>query len=149
MRVGLLGTGAIANKHAQAYRNIGFELVACSNKTEARGREFAARWGAEFIPEYKQLCGYPGLDYIDVCAFPDFHLEPVRACVETRRPVLVQKPLATNLADAREMIRLTSAAGVAFGVVSQHRFDNSTIFLKRALAAGRLGKWLEGDAYVK
>jgi UDP-N-acetyl-2-amino-2-deoxyglucuronate dehydrogenase len=41
MKVGLIGTGAIANKHALAYRNIGFELVACSNQTAARGREFA------------------------------------------------------------------------------------------------------------
>lgn len=149
MRVGLLGTGAIANKHAQAYRNIGFELVACSNKTEARGREFAQRWGAEFVPDYKDLCRYPGLDYIDVCTFPNFHLEPVRLCAEIGRPVLVQKPIATNLEDAREMIRLTRAAGVVFGVVSQHRFDDSTIFLKRALGAGRLGKLLEADAYVK
>ena len=149
MRVGLLGTGAIANKHAQAYRNIGFELVACSNKTEARGRDFAQRWGAEFVSHYQDLCRYPDLDYIDVCAFPNFHLEPVRECAEIGRPVLVQKPVATNLADAREMIRLTRDAGVPFGVVSQHRFDDSTIFLRRALGAGRLGKLLEADAYIK
>src|ERR1700756_3240847 len=104
VRVGLLGTGAIANKHAQAYRNIGFELVACSNKTEARGRDFASRWGAEFVPDYRALCQYPGLDYIDVCAFPDFHLEPVQLCAAIGRAVLVQKPIATNLNDPREMI---------------------------------------------
>lgn len=149
MRVGLLGTGAIANKHAQAYRKIGFELIACSNKSEARGRDFANRWGAEFVPGYEDLCHYPGLDYIDICAFPDFHLQPVRACAEIGRAVLVQKPLATNLDDARAMLEITRAAGVTFGVVSQHRFDDSTIFLKRALAAGRLGKLLEADAYVK
>lgn len=149
MRVGLLGTGAIANKHAQAYRNIGFQLVACSNKTESRGREFANRWGAEFFTDYADLCRYPGLDYIDVCTFPDFHLEPVRICASIGRPVLVQKPIATNLEDARSMIEITRAAGVTFGVVSQHRFDDSTIFLKRALAGGRLGKILQADAYVK
>ncbi|MBV8897455.1 MAG: Gfo/Idh/MocA family oxidoreductase, partial [Acidobacteriaceae bacterium] len=136
MRVGILGTGAIANKHAQAYKNIGFELVACSNKTESRGRDFANRWGAEFVADYADLCRYTGLDYIDVCTFPDFHLEPVRICAAMGRPVLIQKPIATNLEDARAMIDITRAAGVAFGVVSQHRFDDSTIFLKRALAAG-------------
>jgi predicted dehydrogenase len=149
MKIGLLGTGAIANKHAQAYRNIGFELVACSNKTEARGREFANRWGCEFIPKWEDLCRYPGLDYIDVCTFPDSHLAPVRLCAQIGRAVLVQKPLATNLDDARQMVDVTRAAGVTFGVVSQHRFDDSTIFLKRALAAGRLGKLLQADAYVK
>ncbi len=149
MKVGILGTGAIANKHAQAYQNIGFELVACSNKTESRGREFADRWGAEFFADYEDLCRYPGLDYIDVCTFPDFHLQPVRVCAQVRRPVLIQKPIATNLDDARQMIQLTRAAGIPFGVVSQHRFDDSTMFLKRALTAGRLGKLLQADAYVK
>ena len=149
MKVGILGTGAIANKHAQAYKNIGFELIACSNKTEQRGREFSERWGIEFVADYRELCRFPGLDYIDVCAFPDFHLEPVAVCAEAKRAVLVQKPIATNLDVAREMVKLARTAGIALGVVSQHRFDDSTIFLKRALAAGRLGKLLEADAYVK
>ena len=149
MRVGLLGTGAIANKHAQAYRNIGFELVACSNKTEVRGREFAARWGAQFIADYRELCRYPGLDFIDVCTFPDSHLEPVEICAEIGRPIQVQKPIATNLQTARRMIELAHKARVPLNVVSQHRFDDATIFLKRALAAGRLGRILQADAYVK
>lgn len=149
MRVGLLGTGAIANKHAQAYRNIGFELVACSNKTEARGGEFAERWGAEFIPDFRDLCRYPALDFIDVCTFPDFHLEPLEVCASIGRPMQVQKPIATNLETARRMIDLAAAARIPLSVASQHRFDDATIFLKRALAAGRLGRLLEADAYVK
>jgi UDP-N-acetyl-2-amino-2-deoxyglucuronate dehydrogenase len=47
------------------------------------------------------------------------------------------------------MIDLARAAGIKLGVMSQHRFDDSTIFLKRAIGAGRLGKLLEADAYVK
>jgi predicted dehydrogenase len=149
MKLGLLGTGAIANKHAQAYKNIGFQLVACSNKTESRGREFAERWGAEFIPDFRDLCRHPGLDFIDVCTFPDFHLEPVRVCAEIKRPIQVQKPIATNLEEARQMIDLARRAGIPLGVMSQHRFDDATLFLKRALPAGRLGKLLQADAYVK
>ncbi len=149
MRVGILGTGAIANKHAEAYRNIGFELIACSNKTESRGREFAGRWGIEFVPGYRDLCHYPGLDYIDVCAFPNFHLEPVGACAEIKRAVLLQKPIATNLETARQMIEVARNAGITLGVMSQHRFDDSTLFLKRSLAAGRMGRLLQADAYVK
>jgi predicted dehydrogenase len=41
------------------------------------------------------------------------------------------------------------AKRVHLAVVSQHRFDDSIIFLKRAIAAGRLGKILQADAYVK
>jgi predicted dehydrogenase len=149
MKVGILGTGAIANKHAQAYRNIGFELLACSNKTESRGREFASRWQTKFVADFRDLCRYPGLDFVDVCTFPDFHLEPIEVCAAIQRPLMVQKPIATNLDAARKMIDVARSAGIKLGVMSQHRFDDATVFLKRALPAGRLGKILQGDAYVK
>jgi len=149
MRVAILGTGAIANKHAEAYRNIGFKVVACSNKSEARGREFAERWGSEFVPDYRSLCRYPSADFVDVCTFPDFHLEPVQICAEIKRPIQVQKPIATNLNEARLMIETAKKAGIPLGVMSQHRFEDSTLFLHRAITAGRLGRILEADAYVK
>jgi predicted dehydrogenase len=47
------------------------------------------------------------------------------------------------------MIETARAAGITLGVASQHRFDDATIFLKRALAARRLGRLLQADAYVK
>jgi UDP-N-acetyl-2-amino-2-deoxyglucuronate dehydrogenase len=57
--------------------------------------------------------------------------------------------MATNLETARAMIETARAAGVVLNVVSQHRFDESSRFLVRALAAGRLGKILQADMYVK
>jgi predicted dehydrogenase len=47
------------------------------------------------------------------------------------------------------MIALARNAGIQLGVVSQRRFDDSIQFLKRAIAAGRLGRILQADAYVK
>jgi UDP-N-acetyl-2-amino-2-deoxyglucuronate dehydrogenase len=47
------------------------------------------------------------------------------------------------------MVSIASAAGIQLGVVSQHRFDDSTLFLKRAIQEGRLGRILQADAYVK
>ena len=61
----------------------------------------------------------------------------------------MQKPIATNLLTARNMIETARKAGIVLGVVSQHRFDDSTQFLKKAIADGRLGKILQADAYVK
>ncbi len=149
MRVAILGTGAIANKHAQAYRNIGFEIVACSNKTPERGQEFAKRWSTHFVADAAEMCRLPGVDFIDVCTFPDSHLEPVRICAEMKRAVQLQKPIATNLQTAREIVDVARAANISLSVVSQHRFDVAVTFLKRALAEGRLGRLLQADAYVK
>jgi predicted dehydrogenase len=57
--------------------------------------------------------------------------------------------MAIELDTAERMIVLSRDAGIQLGVVSQHRFDDSVLFLKRAITEGRLGKILEADAYVK
>jgi UDP-N-acetyl-2-amino-2-deoxyglucuronate dehydrogenase len=149
MNVGIVGTGAIANLHARAYKNIGYTVRACTNVTEEKGRAFAAAHGAEFIERYQDLCAHPEIDFVDVCTFPAFRLEAVRACAAHRKPIQVQKPIATNLETACEMIDLACRAGIVLGVVSQHRFDRASQFVSSAIRQGRLGKLLQCDAYVK
>ena len=149
MRVGIIGTGAISSKHALAYRNIGFEIAACTNNTTSRGQEFAAAHGAEFVTTVEELCFHPKVDYVDLCTFPSFRLPVVELCAQSGRHLLVQKPMAIDLVTARKMISVAAAAGIQLGVVSQHRFDDSTLFLKRAIQQGRLGRILQADAYVK
>jgi predicted dehydrogenase len=145
----MIGTGAISHKHAQVYQNIGFELTVCTDIFESAGRKFADRYGCEFVPTYEEICRHPKVDYVDVCTFPNFRLEPIEICARHGKHVQVQKPIATNLETARQMIETARRGGILLGVVSQHRFDDSSLFLQRAIAAGRLGKLLQADAYVK
>jgi len=149
MRVGMIGTGAISHKHAQAYRNIGFQLTVCTDVNHEAGRRFAEQYGAQFVESYEEVCRHPEVDYVDVCTFPDFRLQPLEICAQTQKHIQVQKPIATTLDTARAMVDTARRAGIQLGVVSQHRFDDSCRFLQRALAAGRLGKLLECDFYVK
>jgi predicted dehydrogenase len=149
LRVGIIGTGAISHKHAQAYRNIGYQVTACTDINAEAGGRFAAQYGAEFVATYQELCRHPQVDFVDVCTFPDFRLQPVKACAEAGKHVQVQKPIATTVETAREMIDVARRAGIVLNVVSQHRFDDSCLFLQKAIAAGRLGKILQADAYVK
>src|SRR6478672_3649682 len=149
MRVGMIGTGAISHKHPQVYKIIGFELTVCPDIFEAAGRKFADQHGAEFVSTYEEVCRHPKVDYVDVCTFPDFRLQPIEICAQTKKHVQVQKPIATTLDTARDMIETARKAGIVLGVVSQHRFDDSSQFLKKAISEGRLGKILQADAYVK
>ena len=144
----MIGTGAISNMHARALKNIGYELTVCTDVIEENGRKFAEANGCEFVRTYEEVCRHPKVDYVDVCTFPDFRLQPLEICAETKKHIQVQKPIATNVETARAMVETAKRAGIVFGVVSQHRFDDSTRFLKKAIADGRLGKILQADAYV-
>jgi predicted dehydrogenase len=149
MKVGIIGTGAISHKHALAYRNIGFRVAVCTDINPQSGENFAAQYGAEFVPAYEEVCRHPDVDYVDLCTFPDFRLQPLKICAEAGKHIQVQKPIATNAATAREMVQVARAAGIVLGVVSQHRFDDSSLFLKNAIDEGRLGRLIQCDAYVK
>lgn len=149
MRVGIIGTGAIANMHARAYKAIGYEITVCTNGNEERGKAFAEANGAEFVRNYEDVCRHPKVDYVDVCTFPSFRLQAVELCAATKKHVLVQKPMAISIETAQKMVDLAKNAGITLGVVSQHRFDDSTIFIAKAIADGRMGKILQADAYVK
>ncbi len=149
MRVGFIGAGGIAAKHAQAYKNIGYRIAAVTDRTEERGRRFANSWGAEFVATPEQLSQRADVDWLDVCTFPGYRLAAVELGAKTGKHVLVEKPMAVDLETAARMIDAARTGGIQLGVVSQHRFDDSTLFLKRAIAAGRLGMRLQADAYVK
>ena len=149
MKIGILGTGAIAHKHVQAYRNIGWQVTACANAYEPHGRAFAEQYGCDFAPSMEALCAHPNVDIVDVCTFPDVRLQPVELCAANKKHVQVQKPISVDVETARKMIAVAKAAGIYLNVVSQHRFDDSSMFVKKAIAEGRLGKILQADAYVK
>jgi predicted dehydrogenase len=124
-------------------------LTVCTDIFEEPGRRFAAQHGAEFVSTYEEVCRHPDVDYVDVCTFPDFRLEPIEICAQTKKHVQVQKPISTNLATARRMIDRAREGGILLGVVSQHRFDDASRFLSKAIAEGRLGRLLQCDCYVK
>ena len=149
MNVGIIGTGAIANLHARVYRRIGFTIVVCTDVIPDAARRFAAEHACDVAASYEDVCRHPAIDYVDVCTLPDFRLEAVEASAASGKHVQVQKPMATNLDTARRMIDIAARAGILLGVVSQHRFDESSRFLKAAMTSGRLGVPLEFDAYVK
>jgi predicted dehydrogenase len=149
MRIGIIGTGAVARKHAQAWRSVGHRVTVCSNRHEARGRQFAGEYGAEFVPTPAEVCRHREVDWVDVCTFPEYRLDPVALCADAGKHLLVEKPMATSLETARRMIQTARRGGILLGVVSQHRFDDASLFLSRAISAGRLGRLLQCDCYVK
>ena len=149
MRVGLIGTGAIARLHARVYEKLGYTLRVCTGFRKEHARGFAEAHGAEFVERYEDVCRHPEVDFVDVCTFPDFRLQPLLVCAEHGKHIQVQKPIATTLETARRMVETANHAGILLGVVSQHRFDESVQFVAGAIKEGKLGRMLQCDAYVK
>jgi predicted dehydrogenase len=149
LRVGIIGTGAIAALHARAYRAIGYRITACTDVRADAGRQFADEHGATFVERAEDVCRHPAVDYVDLCTLPGYRLDPVEWCAAAGKAIQVQKPLATTVETGRQMVEIARRAGIVLGVVSQHRFDTASQFRVKAIHDGRLGRLLQCDAYVK
>jgi UDP-N-acetyl-2-amino-2-deoxyglucuronate dehydrogenase len=149
LRIGIIGTGAIAHLHARAYRHIGFDVTACTDINPDAAARFHREHGAAVETSVEALAARADVDVVDICTLPGVRRDLVAAAVRHGKAVQIQKPLATTVAIAEDIVDMARRAGVVMGVVSQHRFDESSQFLHRAIAAGRLGRVLQCDAYVK
>jgi predicted dehydrogenase len=143
-RIGILGSGFIVNDcHLVSYRKAGFNPVAIASRTRANAAKVAEQHGiSKVYDSYGQLLDDPSIEVLDIAVTPDIQLELIRgACNrKTLRGILAQKPLAMNLAEAREAVRLCESAGIKLAVNQNMRYDPSVRATHRLLDKGTLGE---------
>lgn len=77
------------------------------------------------------------------------HAEIALNCLEAGSHILIEKPMALSLADARAIIELGEAKGLIVAVAHQNRFNKSVVKIREAVEAGRFGRLLHGAATVR
>ena len=142
LQVGFLGTGYIADWHAEALRAVrGVRLVAACDRDTSRVQAFAARHGvARVAGSLEELLAGGRLDAIHVLLPPDAHATAATAIIEAGISVLLEKPMATSVADCEALIARAHTQGVTLGV--SHNFLFAPVYqrLRDDLRAGRLGR---------
>jgi predicted dehydrogenase len=143
-RIGILGSGFIVNDcHLVSYRKAGFNPVAIASRTKANATKVADRHNiAKVYETYDQLIDDPSIEVLDIAVTPDIQLDLIRAACKrkTLKGILAQKPLAMNLREAREAVRLCESAGVKLAVNQNMRYDPSVRATHRLLESGSLGQ---------
>ena len=143
-RIGCIGSGFIMKDcHLVAYKNAGFAPVAIASRTPAHAREAAQLRGIETVYDsWQELVQDNTLDIIDIAYPPDQQPGIVREAVKNPnvKGILCQKPLAMDLAGAREIAALGKEYGKKIAVNSNMRYDQSMRALKKLLDLGELGE---------
>jgi predicted dehydrogenase len=149
VRVGLVGFGMAGRDfHApllRATEGLTVALVVTGNpeRAESARIELAAR----VVPTYDDLlAATDDLDLVVLATPTQLHAEQAIAAVEHGLAVVVDKPLATSLADARRVVALAEAAGVPVTTFQNRRWDPEHLTAKRLLAEGSLGDIVRYEA---
>lgn len=139
MRVAVIGAGLMGRRHALAYRSVpGVEVVALADSDPVAQEAVARDLGLPCLPDWRQALALPSLDAVSICLPDRMHLAATEAACAAGLAVLLEKPIATDPAEADRIVDLARRGTVLVGHML--RFDPRYQNARRALRAGRIGE---------
>ncbi len=141
--VGIVGAGGIASAHAKAVEQLKGEatLVGVADIDEDRARAFARRHQIPvWTTEYEDLLHRDDIHVIHLCVPHHLHAPYAITALKAGKHVLVEKPLATSLEEADQMLAAAQKANRLLGVVFQLRFEPDVRRARAVIQSNALGK---------
>jgi predicted dehydrogenase len=132
-RVGLI-RGEVAARHPQV------DFIGLAEIKPERAKLVAGKVGADFVTaDYRELLARPEVTAAIIATDEHLHVEPILAAVERKLPMLIEKPLATGLADSERVLAAIQKSGVDAVVGYTQRFRRRWLAAKEKVRTGALG----------
>jgi predicted dehydrogenase len=139
-RIGIIGTGAIAESHLIGYESAGVNVGALCDMNPATLATRQKEWGiADGYTDYLHLLADPTITAVSICTPNSSHHPITVAAAKAGKHVLCEKPISMSLAHADEMITACETAGVVFQVGHHMRSWSAANHVKAMITRGDLG----------
>lgn len=150
LRVGFVGAGAIAGTHARHYQaRPDVEMVAAADVAAGNLDQLRSEFGVTGLyNDWRQMLEKENLDAVSICTPNHLHHEPTIDALNAGCHVLVEKPLAMNAEQGREMLELAKSKGLVLTTGFQFRYEPSTQMIKRAYENGTLGEVMAAKVHA-
>jgi 2-alkyl-3-oxoalkanoate reductase len=147
-RVGFVGTGGIAGVHLDAVTRVsGAVLVGVTDRDAARARAFAARAPrVRVFPDLESMVA-AGVGVVHVLTPPHAHAKVALEAIQRGCHVLVEKPLATSVADCARLAEAASLRQRRVAVNHSLLLDPQVRRVLRTIATGRVGEPLSAEYF--
>ena len=141
-KFGILGTGWIARKMANAFKHVdGATLYAVASRNQQSANSFAKEFKIEkAYGSYEAMLADPEVDVVYVATPHNLHHQNTLLCLDYGKHVLCEKPFAVNGREAREMIDKARAKKLFLMEAMWSRFLPHIIKAKEIVESGQLGK---------
>lgn len=141
MKIGII---SFAHPHAYGYadslRKIdGVQIVGIADDDQKRGENAAAKYNTKFFKGHEELL-QQDLDAVIITSENSKHREHVVAAAKARKHILCEKPLATKVEDAKEMIEVCKQNQVILQTAFPVRFNSAVVRAKKIVENGELGQ---------
>ena len=147
--IGVIGLGAAGALHAESYNAISnkAKIIVLCDKDKGCAESNAPIYGADACTSYRDILRRKDIDIIDICLPHHLHAKADIEAAEAGKHVLVEKPIATTLKDADDMIKAAKKAGVKFMVAENHAFIPAHMLAKEMVDQGKIGRAFLAKAY--
>ena len=139
MKVGVIGCGGMGLHHAEVLRKLDMvdEVVCCDLGEAQRGK--AQEKGLRALVTVEEvLAEKPGAVF--VVTAPAAHAECIRKCLAKGVPVFTEKPLASTLAESRELVEAAEKKGIPFQVGFEMRYGGMVRGMREIVDSGAIGE---------
>ena len=137
LRVGVLGSGAMARTHLRAWRALDLPWVGVCDRNLEAATALGQSYGAEVYHDAAKLI--QDCDVVDICLPTFLHRELTEQAAQAGRHVICEKPLALTTEDGAAMIQACEAAGVRLFVAMVLRFFPQYRAAAAQVRAGAIG----------
>ena len=143
VRVGIIGAGWAGQAHAKHYQRLPWvDIVAWADIVPGLARAAANDLGvvAEIYLDYRDMLEKEDLDAVSVCTYNMGHRAPAVDALDLGKAVLLEKPMAATLDDARAIMRAAEKTRGFLMVGFQPYFSAEQTAAREIVAAGTLGE---------
>jgi predicted dehydrogenase len=149
IRVALLGSGYVQEFHARAvHEHPNAELVAVANWREQSASALAERYAIPRVTtDWNEIVEATDVDAAVVATPNALHAPQSVALLRAGKHVIVEKPMATSVAECDEMIDASRASGALLMVAHCWRFRDEVLAMRERVASGELGEVVKTRGY--
>lgn len=141
MKVAIVGCGGLGNVHASCYAKIpGVTVVGVCDAVPELVQKMAERTGAKAYASFDEMLEQSGCEAVSVTLPSHLHKPFSIKAAQAGKHVICEKPIALNLQDAAEMIRVCEENGVRLFVGHVVRFFPEYAQMKAKVAQGAIGR---------
>ena len=142
IRYGIVGCGAAGQSHMAGIATVPeARMVAAADVDAATLESAGARFGiAHLYTDYREMFEREELDAVAVITPGCVHHPVVMAAAASALHVICEKPIATDLDEAREMVAAMNAAGKLLAITFTYRFVPDTRYIHEVVTSGALGQ---------
>jgi UDP-N-acetylglucosamine 3-dehydrogenase len=137
MRVGVIGVGSMGQNHARVYSEIA-DLVGVADPDVKAGGLVSNRFNTSYYTDPAHLLK-EDLDAVSICVPTEHHTKVALMVIQAGMPLLIEKPLASTVGEARQVVDAAQQAGVTLAVGHIERHNPAIAAVKRHLQVGQYG----------